>query len=210
MMTAVTPEMIIEPVITTRANDLLESNEKSMVDEYVKYAVGEQLRKRERIFFALFLPIPSEYIRRTRHSLMRPLMRAAIAERIKEEAGAQDISPDRVIAEHAGIAFSNMEDYLELTLNGEVKLKDLNSIGRAKMQAVKSIECKPTMMGMQTKVVLHDKHPSLKALGEMMGLVAPDQPPALAGYATPHKKDAKQVEMAPEKQYIELLQTVGG
>lgn len=200
-MTTITP---------TRAYDLLTAPEKQMVDDYVRFAIGEQNRKRERIFEALFLPIPSEYIKRSRDALYKPLLLASVAERIREAAAAQDLSPNRVIAEHAAIAFSNIGDYVETAAFGEVKVKDLQRISPEKMSAVKSVEVKPGPFGLHTKIVLHDKHPSLKAMGEMMGLVAPDRPPALEEYVKPPKDVTMATDTPPEQEYAELLQVVGG
>ena len=202
-----------EPIVPTRAYDLLDANEKQMVEDYIKYAVSEQNRKRERIIHCLYTPIPSEYLRRSRNALYKPLLRAAVAERIKEEAGKQDISPTRVIEEYANIAFSNMSDYIEqANVFGELKVKMLEDIPASKMQAVRSIETKPGAFGLQTKVVLHDKLPALKAMAELMGLVAPEKPPALEGYVTPIKNVTPgQPELeSTENSYNELLKQVGG
>lgn len=198
-----------DSITPTRAYDLLDVFEKEMVDDYVKYAVGEQNRKRERIIHALYIQIPAEYIKRSRNALYKPLLRAAVGERIKEEADKQDISPTRVIAEHASIAFSNIMDFIEQANFGEVRIKPLDQISPEKMQAVKSIETKPGAFGLHTKITLHDKHPSLKAMGEMMGLIAPDKPPALEGYIAPPKDVTQQLDLAPEKAYTELLEAIG-
>lgn len=195
--------------IPTTAYDLLTEAEREAVDAYVNYAIEIQHSKRERIIHALYIPIPHEYIKRSRDALYKPLVRAAVAERIKKAAADQDISPDRVIQEHASIAFSNLADYVEVAGFGEFKVKDISTISPEKMAAVKSIETKPGMYGIQTKIVLHDKHPSLKAMGEMMGLVAPDKPPALIEYVRP-PADTKQVDKEPEKAYIDLLEQIGG
>ena len=197
-------------ITPTRAYDLLTPAEKQMVDDYVTFAVQEQNRKRQRIYEALFLPIPSEYIKRSRDALYKPLLRAATAERLREAADAQDLSPSRVIAEHASIAFSNISDYVEPAGFGEIKAKDISNIPTSKMAAVKSIEVKPTAFGLHTKVVLHDKHPSLKAMGEMMGLVAPDRPPALEDYTRPPKDVTTASNQSPEQEYAELLTEVSG
>jgi len=193
--------------IPTRAYDLLEPSEKEAVDEYIDYVIEEQHIARERIIHALYKPIPYEYLVRHKKCLYKPIVLAAVAERIKEEAHIQDISPDRVIEEHAAIAFSNISDYMEAGQFGEIKLKDLSKVSREKMEAVKSIEAKPGMYGISTKIVLHDKHPSLKAMGEMMGLVAPDKPAPLLEYVKPPKKD-EQLTKSPEQLYTDLLETV--
>jgi hypothetical protein len=189
------------------AYSLLEDDERSLVDEYVQYAIGEQHRKRERIIHALYLPIPSEYIRRSKSALYRPLLRAAVAERIREAAEVQDISPSRVINEHAVIAFSDISDYIEPSGFGDFRIKNLTDILPSKRGAVKSLETKPTAYGLQTKIILHDKHPSLKAMGEMMGIVASDKAPTLTEYVRPPQAlDA--VSDVPEQVYMSLLESV--
>lgn len=197
---------MIDPMPTT-AYTLLEADERYIVDEYVQYAVGEQNRKRERIVHALSLPIPHEYIRRSKSALYKPLLRAAVAERLKEEANIQDVSPDKVIAEHAQIAFSNISDYIESMPLGDFRVKDLKDMPASKMGAVKSIETKPGMYGLATKVILHDKHPSLKAMGEMMGLVAPDKAPPLQEYVKPPQSVDERADV-PEELYMELLEGI--
>jgi len=192
-------------MIPTRAYDLLNELEKRSVDEYVEYAINEQHRKRERIVHALHLPIPIEYIRRSKDALYKPLVLAAVAERLREAADDQDISPSRVIKEHASIAFSNIEDYIKAGPFGQVELRDISTINSEKMAAVKSIEVKPGAFGLHTKIIMHDKHPSLKAMGELMGLVAPDQPPALFEYVQPPKVQNEEQGRAPAEMYAELL-----
>lgn len=191
--------------IPQTAYSLLEPHERHIVDEYVEYAVGEQNRKRERIIHALSSPIPHEYIRRSKSALYRPLLRAAVSERLKFAADEQDISPSKVIGEHAQIAFSNITDYIESTGFGDFKVKNLDEMPAEKMGAVKSIETKPGMYGLATKVILHDKHPSLKALGELMGLIAPDRAPALYDYVKPPEAESNKADV-PEDIYMELLE----
>lgn len=191
----------------TTAYTLLEPHERTIVDEYVQYAINEQHRKRERIIHALYLPIPSEYIRRSKSALYKPLLRAAVAECLNKAADAQDISPNRVIQEHASIAFSCITDYIESVGFGDFRVKDLSTIPIDKLGAVKSIETKPGMYGLATKIVLHDKHPSLKAMGEMMGLVAPDKTPPLLDYVKPPQAIDVATDV-PEQVYIELLESV--
>lgn len=189
-----------------KAYDLLEYHERQVVDEYVNYAVNRQYQTRQRILLALELPIPSDMVRRSKGVLSKPLARAAIAERIKAEADKQDISPDRVIHEHAAIAFSNMADFIEKAHFGDFTVKSLSEIPRSMMAAVKKIESIPGPYGIRTSVTLHDKHPSLKILTELMGLVAPDTPPVLADYSKPQIKKSDREEV-PETAYAALLES---
>ena len=187
------------------AYDLLELIERQAVDEYVYYAIEQQRNKRERIAHALTAPIPSEYVRRSKGILARPIPRAAIAERLQAAASEQDMSPDRVVQEHAAIAFSNIADYLDVRPFGDFTVKSLDTIPRAALSAVKSMKTIPSPYGIRTEITLHDKHPSLKVLTELMGLVAPDRPPALADYSKPPTQIARGSDV-PETAYIEYLE----
>lgn len=193
--------------VPTTAYDLLELYERQAVDDYVVFVTEQQHHRRQRIALALQLPIPSEYVRRSKGVLAKPLVRAAIAERIKEAASEQDLSPDRIIAEHAALAFSNVADYIYQGQFGEFFIKNIESIPRSALAAVKKMETIPTMHGMRTSVVLHDKQPSLKTLTELTGLVAPDRPPVLGDYVKPQAKTAENGGQEPETAYAALLES---
>ena len=196
------------PVKPTMAYDLLTDVERQAVDEYINYAVNEQHRKRERIIHALDRPIPNEYLVRSKDRLYKPLVLAAIAERIKEKALEEDVSPDRVIQEHAAIATAKLSDYLEPAGFGSFQLKPMEQIKPEHWAAIKSLETRAGPFGLNTKVVLHDKHPSLKALGEMMGIVAPDQLPPLREYIAPPQALKSDDTSAPVEIYQQLLEQV--
>lgn len=193
----------------TRAYDLLDDNERKAVEEYVQYVIAEQKRKNQRIDLALNLPIPSEYIKRSRGALLRPVPRAALAERIMEESSSSDISPSRVIKELAKIAFSDITDYMRTGAFGSVEIKELKDIPADKAGAIKSIETKIGQSGSNSKITMHDKLPALKALSEMMGLTAPENGPVLGEYVKQEiRKAAKEQIEAPEAEYVELLEHV--
>lgn len=196
-------------IIPTSAYDLLDPTERAAVDEYVEFALKQQRSRHQQLLGALNMPIPNEYIRRSRQALYRPLLRAAIAERIKEEARREDISPDRAVHEYAAVAFSDMTDYLKAGYYGEPVIKDLREIPPEKAGAIKSIECKPGQMGMSWKITLHDKLPALRTLTEMMGYVAPERPAVLKEYVSQELQDAQRKAIeAPEAEYTELLESV--
>lgn len=186
----------------------LNDKEKAVVDEYVDYCIDLQKNKKERILNALSLPVPEGYARRFGKELDRPLVTAAIAERIKEESEKQDINPDRVIKEMAVIAFSQPQEFLYTSDTGVVTLRDLDSIPAYKMGAVKSVETKMNRFGIpETKIVFHDKLSCLVKLAEMMGLVAPEKPAPLKEYVAPvEEKEILTVEAS--KAYERLLESV--
>lgn len=196
-------------IYPTRAYDLLTDSEREAVDSYVQFAVGQQRARHQRILAALNVPIPSEYIRRSRQALNRPVLRAAIAERITEIAQEADISPDRALHEYATVAFSDITDYMTSGLYGEPVLKDLREIPASKAGAIKSIECQPGHMGTRWKITLHDKLPALKTLTDLMGMTAPERPPVLAEYAKQEIRAEQDAALtSPESEYTELLESV--
>lgn len=198
-----------QEIYPTRAYDLLTDSEREAVDGYVEFAVKQQRASHQRVLAALNMPIPSEYIRRTRQALNRPVLRAAIAERIIEIAEQADISPDRAIHEYATVAFSDITDYLRAGYYGEPVLKDIHDIPPSKAGAIKSIECQPGHMGTKWKITLHDKLPALKTLSDLMGMTAPERPPVLAEYAKQEiREEQRKAVAAPEAEYSELLESV--
>ena len=194
----------------TSAYDMITEAERAVLEEYVSYAVTEQQRKHQRVDLALNLPVPAEFMRKGRECFAKPVVLAALRERLLEESARRDISPDRVIREYGKIAFSDISDYLEQGSWGTVQLKDFANISADKLGAIKSVETRMGSNGAtQVKLVLHDKFPALKALAELMGLVAPDAPPALEGYVKQEIRSMEQAALqAPEVEYEELLEEV--
>lgn len=194
----------------TSAYDMITEAERAVLEDYVSYAVTEQQRKHQRVDLALNLPVPAEFMRKGRECFAKPVVLAALRERLLEESARRDISPDRVIREYGKIAFSDISDYLEQGSWGTVQLKDFANISADKLGAIKSVETRMGSNGAtQVKLVLHDKFPALKALAELMGLVAPDAPPALEGYVKQEIRSMEQAALqAPEAEYEELLEEV--
>lgn len=157
----------MDSVTPSNAYDLLDDADKPAVDEYCQLLVNECHRRGERIANVIDQPVPNELVKRSRGVLARPLVRAAIAERLREMANNQDVSPSRVVREHAAIAFSNMSDYVQFGMFGEIML-NLKGCTREKMAAIKSIEITDTPTGPKTKLTLYDKVPSLNALQAIM------------------------------------------
>lgn len=192
----------------TKAYDLLEERERKIVDEYLQYAISTQKNRGERIALALSYPISSEHVKYSRGLLAKPLVRVALAEKIQEAADEEDLNPQRVIREHASIAFSNLQDFIETQPFGDFTLKNISEIPREKMAAVKSIKAAPTINGMRTEIHMHDKIQSLKILAELMGLVAPDAPPVLEEYTSKALPTDAAATDAPEEEYARLLEQI--
>lgn len=204
-MVGIDPMNTDENVKPTRAYDLLTDAERVVVDEYVSYVIEMQRHRRERIALALDYHIPAEFLRRSRGLLAKPIPRAALAERIREEANRQDLSPDRVIEEYRRIAHASMEDYFEPSPFGDMQLKHMHKIPSHLWSAVKGVEITPTMNGMKTRLVLYDKREALAALARLQGLIAPDTPPLLEEYSTDKGEQRRLMGSTPESVYAEML-----
>lgn len=198
----------IMTIYPTQAYDMLSVSEKQTVDEYVEYIVAEQRHLHEPICNALNKPIPNEWILKSHRVLERPIVRAAIAEKVNIASFNEDTSPDKVIREYITIATSDIGDFIEQDPYGNLTAKELNKLTPWKRKAIRTFETKPTPLGVSCKITLHDKLPALRALSEMMGLVQPDRPPVLQEYAAPKKIKSENAE-APEVEYQRLLENVG-
>lgn len=199
---------MIDELKPTGAYDLLTPAERQIVDEYVEYAINKQNERKERIALAINYPIPPEFSSRSRGLILKPLPRAALAERIKEEGQRQDLSPDTLIKEYYNIAYSNVEDYFKVGDFGELVLKDWDSIPREKLAAIKKVNSKMTTRGIESEVILHDKRGAMDILAKLMGMVASEEQPLLEEYATDKREQQKQQDLlnAPADAYAAMLE----
>lgn len=186
-------------VAAHNAFDLLNQTEQSAVLEYV--LLVEKLAKLQgaRIADLAQQPIPPEIVARSRGLFLKPLILAAIAQRLQEKADLQDMAPSRVIREHGYLAFSNMADYVEIGQFGEINL-NLKKCTREQMAAVKSIKITDTPTGRKTEITLYDKQPSLVALQNIMDMPQIAEPLRTGG--TPLIENGGD----PESQYSKLLE----
>ena len=79
------------------------------------------------------------------------------------------VRADRVIAELAGIAFSDIRDFAEFDDKG-VRLKPSHAIGGDAARAIAEIRSHPGAEGPRIVVKLHDKRQALVALARHLGL----------------------------------------
>ena len=197
----------MEPTIPTKAYDLLEVAERDAVDDYIRYVENDQKFKSERIALAAQYPIPTEFVRRSKGALNKPLVRVAVREKIDDLAMEQDLSPEGVIREHAAIAHAKPSDFMEDGDFGEKTVKNFSKMPQEKLGAIKTVKIIPTAYGNRTEIVLHDKQASLKALGELMGLVSSDTPPVLGNYAG-KSAEKRDISAVPERAYSNMLENM--
>lgn len=115
---------------------------------------------------------------RTFELMHRPLVQAAIAERLKKIADKWELTADRVTAEIAKIAYSNMDDYFKVDpITGKRSL-DLDSATRDQMASVGKIKVttrtdKDGVVTQDVEFALHDKLGALEKAMKNLGLYAP-------------------------------------
>ncbi len=155
----------------------IEPLERKFVDGYVKDVETIADKTGQRLLAVLQQPFPYELDQRAVAMLARPMVRAAIAERIRELSDLYDISIQRTLKENAAIAYSNIKNYIKIDPQWGTPEIDLSECTVEMLSAVKmfEIEDKPRG-GRKIKFQLHDK---LAALGNLMryqGLLSDDNP----------------------------------
>lgn len=104
-------------------------------------------------------------------------------QRLKDKRSQRtEITADNVVLELAKIAFSNIEDFLEVLENGEVTLKTFEFIEREKLAAIESIKISTTTNKddsreyTTTQFKLHSKLNALEQLGKHLGIFKESAP----------------------------------
>jgi len=167
--------------------DLLQTSERVFVDEFLHALEADAERRFERLTATLDRVARSLDLDamddRTRDLFAKPMVRAAIHERVKQLADERDLTPERVIREHAAVAFANMQDYLTVGQDG-LPTVDMETVNRAQWSAVSQIEVEdsygPKGNIRKIKFKLHDKLASLAAISKFMGLDKSDNPEYVA------------------------------
>lgn len=121
----------------------------------------------------------------------RPMVQAAIAEKMAAAAARWDLTADKVLAEIAKIAYSNMDDYTKI-VDGQ-RVIDIVDVPRDLMAAVSEITVEEYKEGrgedarevIKTKFKLHDKQAALDKAMKYLGLYSPEKlAVAVAGRVT--------------------------
>jgi hypothetical protein len=170
------------PISFASAYRQLRPTEKAFVDGYVADVEREANRKAERISLALHRAIPSHVVEASRGMLDRPMVRAAITERINDLAAASELTVHRVIKELMGVAFASVGDYMQVGEDGQPWF-DLARCTPEQLASIKSIKIEESGGGdlsrpnrRKFEFVLHDKLAGIKMLADYMGLLERDNP----------------------------------
>ena len=111
----------------------------------------------------------------TKHNIQNEIqkLKAERAERVQ-------IKADSVVLELAKVAFSNIQDFLEVLKGGQVTLKAFEAIEREKLAAIESIKISTTHNKddsreyTTTQFKLHSKIRALEQLGRHLGIFDKD------------------------------------
>jgi phage terminase small subunit len=173
----------IAPVAEFRtAYDQLRPTERAFVDAYVATddATGSALAA-----FPVFADGSKQGLSaagaRALDFIKRPMVQAAIAERMKIKSEEWNLTADRVLAEVAKIAYANIDDFIDRS-SGE-PIFDFHEVTREQMAAVGEITVETYMEGRgdgarevkKFKFKLHDKLSALDKAMKRLGLYAPEQ-----------------------------------
>ena len=158
--------------------ELLQPSERSFVDDFLRALENEAEKRFERLTTTLERVTrsidPATLDERTNDYFSRPMIRAAICERVENMARERDLTPQRIVQEHAVLALANMDDFIKRYEDGRGAEVDLSGVTRAQMSAVQSIETEETYGPRGTtrkiKLKLYNKQVSLDALAKFTGL----------------------------------------
>ncbi len=192
------------------AYDSLTPLEREAVNQYVQAVELYAIKNNEQLIHALNRPIPPEVIARSRGMLEKPLVLAAIYDKIRDLANEKDLSAKRVLREHMLLATSNMADYVDIDLRGNIRI-NVENCTREQMACIKSLKVNNTLFGCNVEIQLHNKEAHLTILSKMMGIDQPDNPVYLEHIAKPKDVKALPATATPqdaEKDYMQLLETM--
>lgn len=150
----------------------LTAPEKAYVDEYVAQLERAANKAGEQISVALHRPIPPALIDASGGMLVKPMVLAAISERVTQIAADTEVNVRRIVKEYSAIAFSNIADYMEICPISGRPTYNLAACTPEQMAAVRKIEHKiSTTGGEEFKFETYDKLKALDALARMFGLL---------------------------------------
>lgn len=148
--------------------------ERAFVDRIVRDMAESARRFGRPVGDAIDATIPHELIEQDRRGwLQRPLVIAAVTERISELQHYDDVSIDTVIRQLHAIATFDLTEVLELDDFGEpaINLTNLTPDQRAALEAIDIDKTDGVMKSTRTKIKIkaHSKIAALKQLAELLG-----------------------------------------
>ena len=146
----------------------LRPSERTFVDGYVSDLETKAARTGAELSTLLH---PVDVDERSQSFLAQPLVRAAIAERVRELREEMELSVYKTLKELRSLAYSNIGNYMDIGDDGQPYF-DLAKCTPEQLAAIKSIEIEESSQGRRKfKFVLHDKVSSLDKVMKYQGLL---------------------------------------
>lgn len=165
-MNAVAPLVDFQP-----AYFQIDGMERAFVDGYVADIERHAAKNGQRLLAVLRSYSPGDLDQRSLTLLARPLVRAAIADRVREIADLADVSTYRTLKEVTAIAYANMGNYMSVNEYGEPEV-DLSKCTPEQLTAIQSFEVEWSPRGgKKIKFKLHDKIAGLRMVMDYQGLL---------------------------------------
>lgn len=143
--------------------------EQEVVDAFVKYACEASEKKCVPVTNILNKPLPSEIIKETRGLLNKPLVQAAINEKLQQFENAKFLDKNRIIKEHNLLAFSNIADFLKINEYGQPEIT-LDNADREKLSAIQKLKITNGLVGTTIELKMYDKQVSLNYISKLVNL----------------------------------------
>lgn len=150
----------------------LQPHERVFVDAYVGELEKQAVRENIRLTSLLASPLPVADPR-ARDMLDLALVRAAIAERVRELQEDAELNIYRTLKELRSIAYSNISNYFTIGSDG-IPMPDFSGATPEQLAAVKSIDIEEKLNGRKIKITLHDKLQALIKTMQYQGLLDGD------------------------------------
>ena len=152
--------------------------EREFCDEFLANLCTENERRLERLTVTLermSASIDFDGLTEREHDqLQKPIVRAAIREQVEKLASDRDLTPDRIIREHAYIAFANVRRFYPTIGEDGMPIFDATRATDEDWAAVQAIETEETYgprgTTRKTKLKFHPKQTSLDMLAKWNGL----------------------------------------
>lgn len=166
------------------AIDQLSVVERHYVDEFIDDLVDRCIQTGQPIITALDIEISPSMIEQSRGFLARPLICAAIAERIRALSSERDLTWRRVIEEHKALAFSDITDYPVHQMLGTdpatghpmVRYDQLNKRLTCAIKKLKLTIPTNPYGAKVLEIELFPKQPSLDKLTDVFGMTSDGNP----------------------------------
>jgi phage terminase small subunit len=108
--------------------------------------------------------------------LANPEVQAEITRQRAILAEQSNVTPERIVAELAVIAFSDLGDYIRIHPDGTASI-ELGNMPPGATRAISSVDVNESRSGgVRSRIKLHDKQAALVSLAKMFGMMTGDSP----------------------------------